>query len=93
MLLDELEIRVVRIEAREEEERNHEGRRRRHQGDDLGVPPLGLSVAAKSEPHDHRCHEGQEGDDRKKVARHHSPPPAIVIQVTRTITPKTMAKA
>jgi hypothetical protein len=88
-LLDELEVRVRGIEAGHDEERGHEGDGRRQERDPLGVALRGLVLAPEQEER-HAPERRQEGDERKK---HHSAPPVMVNQVSRTASPITMAKA
>ncbi len=66
VILDELEARVRRLEARQQEQRHKEGRAGRDQGQPLGVLLRCGVVAAQEQGQDARRHDRQEGDDERR---------------------------
>ena len=91
-LFDELETGVGGVEVEQDEQRDEERQRRGDQRHPLGIALAGLVLTAQENGEDQRSNRRQESDDREKVA-HYSAPPVIVIHVTRSAMPITMANA
>ncbi len=87
----ELHARVIGVEPGQNKERHKERGPRRDQREPFGVAVGRCVIAAQEHREDQRCQRRDKGDNRQKVV-HQFAPPLIVIHVTRTAIPITIAK-
>jgi len=88
-----LKARVIGVEVKQDEQRHQKGDRRGKERQPFGIARRRFVVATQ-ENHEDQCrNRRQERDNGKQVGVHYFAPPDIVIHVTRTAIPITMAKA